>query len=147
MSEKTSTPLALDESLYNFAEDERTFLKQQTGILDDDELKAHVVRVQAEAYEVCIRELFETFVIAAWRRNSSTEFISRFILTLASVSSLSQSESLKKNEYAEMVVIDITPQFPQVQDGSISSVSTLISELARDRQNPQGSGIFRHRQL
>ena len=64
MSENTSTPqssiqprpnLALDESLYGLTEDERTFLKQQTGIADDDELKAHVLRVQAEAYEVCIR--------------------------------------------------------------------------------------------
>jgi len=57
MSETISTPLALDESLYDFAEDERTFFKQQTGIPDDDELKAHIIRVQAEAYEVCIHEL------------------------------------------------------------------------------------------
>jgi hypothetical protein len=65
MSENISTPqgsiqlspdLALDESLYELTEEERTFLKQQTGISDDDELKAHVFRVQAEAYEVCIRE-------------------------------------------------------------------------------------------
>ncbi len=48
--------LALDESLYEFAEEERIFLKQQTGIQDDDELKAHIFRVQAEAYEVCTRE-------------------------------------------------------------------------------------------
>jgi len=59
MSENTSTPfrLALDESLYDFTEEERTFFKQQTGISDDDELKAHIFRVQAEAYEVCIRGL------------------------------------------------------------------------------------------
>jgi hypothetical protein len=55
MSDKISTPLALDESLYNFTEEERTFFKQQTGIPNDDELKAHIIRVQAEAYEVCIR--------------------------------------------------------------------------------------------
>jgi hypothetical protein len=66
MSENISTPqssiepspnLALDESLYNLTEEERTFFKQQTGISDDDELKAHISRVQAEAYEVCIREI------------------------------------------------------------------------------------------
>jgi hypothetical protein len=66
MSENTSTPqesiqpspnLALDESLYHLTEEERAFFKQQTGILDDDELKAHICRLQAEAYEVCIREL------------------------------------------------------------------------------------------
>ncbi|KAN0118614.1 hypothetical protein V8E52_005037 [Russula decolorans] len=59
MSENISTPPALDESLYNFTEEERTFFKQQTGISDDEELKAHICRVQAEAYEVypypCIR--------------------------------------------------------------------------------------------
>lgn len=46
----------LDERLYDLTEDERTFFKQQTGIQSDDELKAHLFRVQAEAYEVRIRE-------------------------------------------------------------------------------------------
>jgi len=45
--------------LYDLTEEERTFFKQQTGIPDDDDLKAHISRVQAEAYEVypypCIR--------------------------------------------------------------------------------------------
>ena len=66
MSENTSTPqksiqpspnLALDESLYDLTEEERAFFKQQTGILDDNELKVHILRLQAEAYEVCISEL------------------------------------------------------------------------------------------
>jgi hypothetical protein len=63
MPENPSTPillshdLALDESLYNLTEEERTFFKQQTGIPDDDELKAHIFRVQAEAYGVCICQL------------------------------------------------------------------------------------------
>lgn len=56
-SENISMPLALDDSLYDFTEEELTFFKQQTGIPDDDELKAHIFRVQAEAYEVCICEL------------------------------------------------------------------------------------------
>jgi len=45
--------------LYDLTEEERTFFKQQTGIPDDDDLKAHIFRLQAEAYEVypypCIR--------------------------------------------------------------------------------------------
>ena len=53
-----STELALDESLYDLTEEERTFFKQQTGIPDDDETKAHISRVQAEAYEVCICSSF-----------------------------------------------------------------------------------------
>lgn len=71
MSENISAPqrsiqlspaLALDESLYRLTEEERTFFKQQTGIPDDDGLKAHIIRVQAEAYEVgtlylCTRNL------------------------------------------------------------------------------------------
>ena len=43
----------LDENLYALPEEGRTFFKQQTGIPDDDELKAHILRVQAEAYKVC----------------------------------------------------------------------------------------------
>jgi hypothetical protein len=73
-----------------------------------------------------------------------TEFIfkkNRFFLTLASVSSLSQSEFLE-NEHAEAIVMSIIPQFPQVQN---ASVSILISEFARDRQTPQESDIFGHR--
>ena len=69
MSENSLTPLALDESLYDLTEDGRTFFKQQTGIPDDDELKAHIFRVQAEAYEVRIHELWN-LIIAAWKRNS-----------------------------------------------------------------------------
>jgi len=45
--------------LYDLTEEDRIFFKRQTGIQDDDELKAHILRVQAEAYEVypypCIR--------------------------------------------------------------------------------------------
>jgi hypothetical protein len=52
-----SPDLALDESLYELTGEEITFFKQQAGIPDKDELKAHIFRVQAEAYEVCIREL------------------------------------------------------------------------------------------
>jgi hypothetical protein len=43
----------LDENLYDLNEDERAFIKEQTGIQDDDELKAHVLQLQAEAYKVC----------------------------------------------------------------------------------------------
>ena len=42
----------LDERLYDPTDEERSFFKQQTGIQDDDELKAHIVQVQAEAYKV-----------------------------------------------------------------------------------------------
>ena len=44
---------ALDERLYDLTDEERSFFKQQTGIQDDDELKAHILQVQAEAYKVC----------------------------------------------------------------------------------------------
>ena len=48
--------MALDERLYDLSDEERSFFKQQTGIQDDDELKAHIIQVQAEAYKVCNRE-------------------------------------------------------------------------------------------
>jgi len=44
---------ALDEHFYYLTDEERTFFKQQTGIQDDEELKAHILEVQAEAYKVC----------------------------------------------------------------------------------------------
>ena len=61
--------IPLDESLYVLPEEERTFFKQQTGISDDDELKAHILRVQAEAYKVCTWEP-GTLALHAWRKNS-----------------------------------------------------------------------------
>ncbi|KZT70706.1 hypothetical protein DAEQUDRAFT_764289 [Daedalea quercina L-15889] len=49
----------LDPSMYKLDEDEAAFFKQQAGINSDEELKQHILRVQAEAYEVypypCIR--------------------------------------------------------------------------------------------
>ena len=53
--------LALDERLYDLTDEERSFFKQQTGIQDDDELKAHILQVQAEAYKVC--DLMDIHVI------------------------------------------------------------------------------------
>jgi hypothetical protein len=43
---------ALDERLYDLNDEERSFFKLQTGIQDDDELKAHIIQVQTEAYKV-----------------------------------------------------------------------------------------------
>ncbi|KAI0320559.1 hypothetical protein OF83DRAFT_1052908 [Amylostereum chailletii] len=42
----------LDEKYYGLDETETAFFKQQTGITDDDELKRHIFRIQAEAYAV-----------------------------------------------------------------------------------------------
>ena len=48
-----SPDMTLDERLYDLTNEERSFFRQQTGIQDEDELKAHIVQVQAEAYKVC----------------------------------------------------------------------------------------------
>ena len=45
--------VALDERFYNLTDEETNFFKQQTGIQDGGELKAHILQVQAEAYKVC----------------------------------------------------------------------------------------------
>ncbi|KAL0954792.1 hypothetical protein HGRIS_003740 [Hohenbuehelia grisea] len=61
---KLADPLAgiwpeLDSTLYSLEEDEATFFKTQTGIQDDEELKKHILAVQATAYAIygypCIR--------------------------------------------------------------------------------------------
>lgn len=46
--------LPLDERLYKLDNAEITFFKQQTGINDDNELKAHMLSIQAEAYKVTL---------------------------------------------------------------------------------------------
>ncbi|KAL0954797.1 hypothetical protein HGRIS_003744 [Hohenbuehelia grisea] len=61
---RNADPLAgkrpqLDPSFYNLEEDEADFFKTQTGIEDDEELKEHILAVQAKAYKIygypCIR--------------------------------------------------------------------------------------------
>jgi hypothetical protein len=51
MSVHTRPPL--DDNLYRLDDDERAFLKTQTGIDNDEDLKAHILAVQAKAYDVC----------------------------------------------------------------------------------------------
>lgn len=47
------SPKLLDESLYSRLDAEDiSFLKSQTGINDDEELKKHVLKVQADIYAV-----------------------------------------------------------------------------------------------
>lgn len=87
-STQLTPDMALDERLYDLTEEERTFFKQQTGIQGDDELKAHLIQVQAEAYEVCILEHRHC-------QHRKMKFMNsgfRFFLTFAFASSISQSE-------------------------------------------------------
>lgn len=43
----------IDPSIYNLKGDELAFFKSQTGIQNEDELRHHILDVQAEAYAVC----------------------------------------------------------------------------------------------
>ena len=55
MPQESAEPIpykALDERLYNLTDEERSFFIEQFGIQDDDELKAHIIQVQTEAYKV-----------------------------------------------------------------------------------------------
>jgi hypothetical protein len=47
----TASIPALDTSLYSLTSKEAAFFKTQTGIYDDDQLKAHILEVQAKAYK------------------------------------------------------------------------------------------------
>ncbi|KAJ3526532.1 hypothetical protein NM688_g8250 [Phlebia brevispora] len=55
----TELPRTLDERLYNLGHEEIRFLKEKTGITDDNALKIHILKVQADIYAVhpyhCIR--------------------------------------------------------------------------------------------
>ena len=44
----------LDENEYKIDEDGLAFMKAQTGIEDEEELKKHILAVQAEAYAVSL---------------------------------------------------------------------------------------------
>lgn len=46
-------PLPLDESLYTIDDAALGYMQAQTGILDPEELKKHIIAAQAEAYAVC----------------------------------------------------------------------------------------------
>ncbi|KAI0374560.1 hypothetical protein BV20DRAFT_518721 [Pilatotrama ljubarskyi] len=54
--------LPMDESLYTIDDEALEFMKAQTGIQDPEELKKHILAVQAEAYQVfpyvCIRGFY-----------------------------------------------------------------------------------------
>ena len=46
--------IPLDENLYDVQDDQAlAFMKSETGIEDDAELKRHVINIQTEAYAVC----------------------------------------------------------------------------------------------
>ena len=44
--------VAIDDDHFDLDATERAFFRAQTGIHNDDELKAHIKKIQAEAYEV-----------------------------------------------------------------------------------------------
>ncbi|KAF8510352.1 hypothetical protein BU17DRAFT_55447 [Hysterangium stoloniferum] len=61
----------LDPTLYKMKAEEAVFMKDQTGIKGDEELKNHILTVQAEAYAIypypCIRRMsFLTFKLAGY---------------------------------------------------------------------------------
>ncbi|KZT21766.1 hypothetical protein NEOLEDRAFT_1138979 [Neolentinus lepideus HHB14362 ss-1] len=53
MSPEIPTPkLELDPSVYSLTDEERAFMKSQTGIESDDELKKHIIALQEKAWKV-----------------------------------------------------------------------------------------------
>ncbi|KAF8510350.1 hypothetical protein BU17DRAFT_55464 [Hysterangium stoloniferum] len=61
----------LDPTFYKMKTEVAAFMKDQTGINDDEELKTHILTVQAEAYAIypypCIRRMsFLTFKLAGY---------------------------------------------------------------------------------
>lgn len=63
--------LTLDPSIYNPSAEDVEFLKGQTGIQDDEELKAHVLAVQGEAWEVGFPLLLEDVLLKIGENRSS----------------------------------------------------------------------------
>ncbi|KIJ16063.1 hypothetical protein PAXINDRAFT_76139 [Paxillus involutus ATCC 200175] len=61
---------SLQGQYYRLTPEQAEFLKQQTGITDDDELKKHIFAIQAEAYKVapypCIMGFLFIFIVFRW---------------------------------------------------------------------------------
>ena len=53
-SDNSTEAKPLDPSLYHPESDEVAFLKKEIGVSSDEELKEHVLAIQAKAYEVRI---------------------------------------------------------------------------------------------
>lgn len=91
--------IELDPALYNLSLDQITFLKQQTGIETDKELKSHVLAIQRDAWEVIVLSLGTTISTTHEPFATGCElsvhsllwlrFVGTFSLPGASVSSLS----------------------------------------------------------
>ena len=123
---------ALDERLYDLSDEERSFLKEQSGIQDDYELKEHVIQVQTEAYKVNFRKA------KSWR------FMQTFVLQVhpyPCIRLFNIARWVRERE-GNTDTIEMRILF-KAQD--LSSVQ--ISGLAQDRQITQGSDILRRRKL
>ncbi|KAF8838070.1 hypothetical protein BDN67DRAFT_982813 [Paxillus ammoniavirescens] len=57
---------SLQGQYYKLTPEQAEFLKQQTGITDDDELKQHIFAVQAEAYKVAPYPCIMGFLFILW---------------------------------------------------------------------------------
>ncbi|KAG2342482.1 hypothetical protein BDR05DRAFT_964090 [Suillus weaverae] len=74
-----STP-TVDTSLYSLSSEEAAFFKAQTGIDDDEDLKRHILEVQAKAYKVVPYPCIHTFLFL--RLNLSNLSVYKQILEL-----------------------------------------------------------------
>ncbi|KIK40734.1 hypothetical protein CY34DRAFT_764385 [Suillus luteus UH-Slu-Lm8-n1] len=72
--------VAVDTSLYNLSTEEAAFFKAQTGIDDDEDLKKHILEVQAKAYEVAPYPCIHNFIFL--RLNLSRISVYEHILKL-----------------------------------------------------------------
>ncbi|KAG1747262.1 uncharacterized protein EDB91DRAFT_1235983 [Suillus paluster] len=58
----TASIPAVDTNLYSLSSEEAAFFKAQTGIDDDEDLKRHILEVQAKAYELATYPCIHGFV-------------------------------------------------------------------------------------
>ena len=62
--------VSLDSSLYSPTPEEVAFLKSQTRIRDDEELKQHIIAVQREAWNVSSRSHLDAAIATADRTSA-----------------------------------------------------------------------------
>ncbi|KIJ16055.1 hypothetical protein PAXINDRAFT_113814 [Paxillus involutus ATCC 200175] len=79
----TDDVLTLQERYYEMTPEQSDFFKQQTGIIDDDELKRHILAVQEEAYKVAPYPSIATFsfIVLLLTRLPAVEDVKKIGLT------------------------------------------------------------------
>ncbi|KAG1835394.1 hypothetical protein DFJ58DRAFT_908610 [Suillus subalutaceus] len=109
---QTAPMPTLDPDLYRLSSEEAAFFKAQIGIDDDEDLKRHILEVQAKAYKIvpypCIHEFYFLRYVS-YRSMASESTITRSTVLSINISSYPVYEHILKlgRERSDAVLLDL----------------------------------------